>query len=608
MNIYIYRLSVVLIAGVFISLLALPVLAEDSMPKGGEVMPVLSDEAFSEAEADASEEHAVAKIAVAPWRLNAPPELAYLKAALTDMLSSRMSADDSVEVTQRDVVYDAYGFYSNGLTGSTAAAFGIGLNVDYVLYGSLSVLGGELSLDASLVDVRGGAVETFFFKGHGVESVIALTEALAEKVFDKLKGLNDAEPLAAVSVVDERTLSEGPSYTGKFSMADDSSSIIEPTEVPVEIVVPVVAPGHKTDVDRSDGFITKADIKSGKLEAKSSWRFKLGSGLFNDMEVVDLDGDGRLEIFAMKVAEIHIFRVMEDGTLKRLTVIDGIGDSKNISISTFDSDADGFDELYISRIKAGRADSCILEANSDGSNDGFEVKSCGIPFIIKSVVIDGHAMLLGQEFNKNWGLKRAVYELTVTSEGVIKGDKVPLPKGSELYGVAYGDVFGDGTDQLISIDNKRRLRVYERESADKWSREWRSTEKFGGTLTTLEYGDSQGTAKETFSLEGDIYTVDTDDNGGVEVILKTNLAGGVFGKYSKRVREFKGGFISALKWDGSGLVELWRTKEITGYVADFFIGDLDGDGARDITILVTEGTGFSSHKSKSYILFHRLSI
>lgn len=596
---YIYRVLVGLIFIAVISLVAPSVYAADTAVLG-------SDEALiSEADLDIDIE-APPKVAVAPWRLNAPPELAYLKAALTDMLSSRMGSIDFVEVIGRDVVNDAYGFYSDGLTGSTAVAFGRGIDADYVLYGSLSVLGEELSLDASLVDVEGGAAEAFFFKGRGMDSVVALTEELAAKVSGKLRALN-------VEVVEPQVDDRGVSYTGKFTAPESESGIIAPLEVSDEMIVApeepsnVSAPQHEdiTVVDaNNDEFLTKTPQDA--LRSKSSRRFKLGSGLFKDMEIFDLDGDGHLEIFAMKKAEIHILRVMEEGVIKRVKVVKSGGDIENISMSVFDADGDGSYELYISRIRGNVADSCVLTATSDG----FAIKSCGIPYLIKSTVIDGQAMLLGQSFNREWGLKRKIHVLTVLDEGVTRGDALPLPRGAELYGVAYGDLNGDDTDELIAIDSRSRLRVYERESAKEWSQEWKSSDKFGGSLTTIEYGggEDDNNGKEYFSLEGDIYAEDIDDDGGIEVVVKSNAAGGVFGKHSGRVKQFKGGVISAFGWDGSSLKELWHTKEIVGYIADFSVGDLDGDGITDLTVLVTEGTGFNSRNSESYILFHRLSI
>ena len=371
MNGYIYRAPVVLLFFIctlffFVSLGH----AEESAPVSNGEVVINDGDGLSEV---------VPNVAIAPWRLNAPTDLAYLKAALTDMLSSRMGSVDSVEVIARDVVNDAYGFYSNGLTGSTAVAFGRGLDVDYVLYGSLSVLGQVLSLDASLVDVEGGGIETFFFKGQGVESVIGLTEELAGKVLDKLKapGGEVKEPVrggVSLGLGESGTTGAEPSYTGKFSAVNAESDIIEPVEVPVEVTALDHEGQKESEVGVSDGFITKTGARQGALKKKSSWRFKLGPGVFRDMEIVDLDGDGRLEIFAMKATEIHVFRVMKSSVLKKLTVIAGSGDIENISMSAIDADGDGSKELYISRIRGDHADSCVLKATSDS----FQIKSCAI--------------------------------------------------------------------------------------------------------------------------------------------------------------------------------------------------------------------------------------
>ena len=88
-------------------------------------------------------------------------------------------------------------------------------------------------------------------------------------------------------------------------------------------------------------------------------------------------------------------------------------------------------------------------------------------------------------------------------------------------------------------------------------------------------------------MASEIQYGDFDSDGTHDIMLKQNVAGGL-GKIAKKVMFYKSGSLSRLSWNVAIFEEQWRTKEISGYIADFIISDLDGDGTNEVTMLIVE--------------------
>ena len=85
-------------------------------------------------------------------------------------------------------------------------------------------------------------------------------------------------------------------------------------------------------------------------------------------------------------------------------------------------------------------------------------------------------------------------------------------------------------------------------------------------------------------------------DGKKEIIIVKNLSS--VGNLFKNVKVFTSSEIYDLEWDGLGLVENWRTRKISGYVADYQLKDIDNDGQKEIVLaLVLSGGGPFSDRS-----------
>lgn len=123
---------------------------------------------------------------------------------------------------------------------------------------------------------------------------------------------------------------------------------------------------------------------------------------------------------------------------------------------------------------------------------------------------------------------------------------------------------------------------------------WKSEEVFGGSNTYIEPMNMSGNqttelANEPSYINLRILTYDTNQDGKREIIIVKNSSS--FARLSQNVKLFSSGEVYNLEWDGTGMVENWRTKKISGYVADYQFKDIDNDGKNEVVLALVLTVG-----------------
>lgn len=518
------------------------------------------------------------QLAVLPWKVNSEQDLGFVRDAVTEMLTSRVGsagegggaggAGGGVKIIRPDIVSEAAASHKyRGLSDKTAASIGASLEADYVVYGSLTVIGSAVSLDARLLDVSTGDVATFTASGKGLDSIIGLTDSVSTDLVARLTGRPQAPAAGALAVQ------------------------------------PQPAPAPAPPQPEAGGFILKTRKPAGQ-----EFLFKSGKldGMYNSMAAADLDGDGFKELFVLSGSGLAVLRPGPDGFK---TVEVDMPSGQNISIAAADTDGDGAREVYVSRIVDDSPDTRQVTYRGDG----YVASKTGSRWLVRTVTgRDGKGTLVGQRFRGSDGFHGEVRRLTNHDGTLVDSGKfvAGLPRGVDLFRLALMDVTGDGSDELAAVDSENRLRIYGGGDPS-WSEDWMSPGHYGGTLTRIELAvEVEGGLERRFiPVAGRMLAADTDGDGTVELVVRKNTPGGI-GWYATTPRSFKKGAVASLGWDGEtgGMVERWSTREVPGFVADFIIDDLDGDGARELTMLVAEGTEKLFGSIKSYVLSYALDI
>lgn len=525
--------------------------------------------------AQAADKPAPKKIALLPWNVNAQGDMEFVRSAMSDMLASRLGG--SVELIRPDLVRAALNNKA-ATTESAAVEAGKKLNADYVLMGSVTVFGTAVSMDAKLINSATGEAAPFNQQGTGLESVIKLTDRLSAEV---LSYLSPAKAAAPVEKAEPRQAITGT--TGKAA---------------APVAVPVSADSSEDD------FIVKASPDKTRPVA---WKSPKLDGMYSAMTAADLDKDGKKELVLVSEHKIIVGAYRDGG----FQVIQEIDDKKGSIITVFsmDADKDGAAEAYISRIEDNNAASSILEYK-DGA---YKITAGSIGWLVRTVQVDkAEPVLVGQRFRKIDGLYGDIKVLAREGNKLVeKGAfEIELPRKVDLYGFEAFDWTESNGVELVTLDDRQYLKVYEKNKDGKgWSAEYKSADYYGGTLNYIVRKEdrSGGTAPEPIPVEGRFFHVDR--NGKMELLIKKNTPGGL-GRSAKTPMSFKTGEIISLSWDKDGgtTAENWRTKQVEGYVADFVVDDLDGDGADEVTMLVVTGTEKLFGDLKSYILSHKISL
>ena len=129
------------------------------------------------------------RVVIVPFKINAEKDLTFLEEGIADMLESRLSWDDKVTVISREETKRALESVVGPLDETKAREIGAKLDADHVLFGSLTIFGNSMSIDAKLVDVSGNRPPlTFFSQSQGMDEVIPKINLFAADINEKVFG------------------------------------------------------------------------------------------------------------------------------------------------------------------------------------------------------------------------------------------------------------------------------------------------------------------------------------------------------------------------------------------------------------------------------------
>jgi TolB-like protein len=120
-------------------------------------------------------------VAVIPFRMNAEEPIGFIGDGVRDMLTSRIGSAPSIRVVKQDLVREALAKWAGSeLTEESAIDVGRTLQADYVVFGSISKIGNNVSVDVSLLDVKeGGTLTSVFTQSLGLDEVVPHMNELA---------------------------------------------------------------------------------------------------------------------------------------------------------------------------------------------------------------------------------------------------------------------------------------------------------------------------------------------------------------------------------------------------------------------------------------------
>lgn len=526
------------------------------------------------------------RVAVLPLEVYGDKDLTHLKAGLFDLLSARIAQDGAVELARSSEVDAALARAGGRVEDKRVEALAKELQVDAVVWGSLTSLGRSTSVSMKLTRFGPGASTRYFaLSSESPDDLLPRLNALGGEVG---RALNEGSPAAAAPPGSSAPVPERPAA---------SAVPAPPVPAPVPRQAPVAAPPPVP--------VASAPAATGlfPFQGAKPW-------VSDDLPLVprglatgDVDGDGRNELVLIDETSVYVYRYARAG-LQLLGRASGKTFENYVAVSVGDGTPGGRGRIFVTSMR----DKPYSYA-FDYRDGTLRPVGAELPWFVRTVEgLDNGSALLGQEFSPTgWPFQAPPRRIAAEAKGYGLGASEDLPKGFALYHFAAADLDGDRRPEFVAVDGSGRLLVYGPDKAllERWG------EGFGNSCVAWEIPGEAWTDRrpgQSVGIPVGAVARDLDGDGRQELLLARNLPEGglsIPGRDSFYGRaEVKG-----LRWDGTTFAPAGSVEGIEGCVTGLAFRDVDGDGADDLVLTVlgkkTPGMPLSASKGSVRIYFRK---
>ncbi len=525
--------------------------------------------------------HKAASIAFLPFAIHAPAaqkKFTYLREGVRDMLASRLAAKTGIKIIDKNLIDTSITTSAGRLTAEQIGTLAGKIGADYVMAGSLTFMGAGVSLDARVFPIHPlkKAAPVNFYASAGQDEIITAIDKLAGDVAEKLFGQKRS------------AIATPPAPASPPQTAHPDREFLQSTPGSSPFINPLI--------------INPAGIRGGGQFIKSQ-NLELA---LQAMDVGDVNGDGREEVVLGDKTKVFVYR--RNGN--KLTILKQIampGRYRIHAINLADLNGDGKKEIYISAADNTRPNSSAVEWR-----DGKPVYLFrNLSWYIRPLAVPGQKTILaGQQAAANGPLSPGIYRLTITKNRVTAKQRLEIPAAVNLFNFSYADLDGDGQAEIVAVNRHDNLLVLRQNG----KLLWKSADHFGGTTRFIggkPLSKSSNTQKyvdeERIYVPTRIMTADVNNDGRTDIIVNKNLS--TASRIFRNLKSYPNGELHCLTWNGIALSDLWQTKKIDGYIADYQLRrNKEGkDGKLYIGLVLRSGWGDLISSSESTVLIYDLA-
>ena len=499
--------------------------------------------------------------AVLPFGVHGPQEYQYLSQGIQSMLTTRLTWPENFTPLDAGTVKKTV----TKLPADSGAAEKIrqALGVDYLVWGSLTVMDQECSLDVNTIDPAGAnqprPTQTQLSK------VIPTLETVAQDINTQVFG----KPESAVAQA-------------------------QPVATPMNEALIVNETKAGTAYANPSLKYEDADTSMGR------WRSQTLPFASRGMVVCDGDGDGKNEVFLMTDSTLIAYRVT-NGEMRQIAELDLPKNRNYVRLNSIDINRDGRHELVIAAAQDKTPRSLLV----DFSENGFSIQEDSIPYFLGVLNVPPafSPTLVGQEVGRTKYLDSSIHQIIKANNKYELGPRINLPMGGTVFNTTFLPFENDY--QIIMIDDYDRMRVFSSTGALLTTTE----ETYAGSNLGIEYhsaalGLKAPSAKEVpqdrVFIPLRALPVNLDKDSRFELVVSRNIS--VSAQIFSNYRDYPQGEIHSLYWDGVGMSLQWKTARIKGTVTDYSLTDLDNDGALDLVVSINTHTGLAGTAKKRTIV------
>ena len=509
------------------------------------------------------------RVLITPFNINAEKDYTFLRDGIFDMLSTRLSLPDKIILIDKTLIYNEIKDMPGRLSQEDVLALGEKFQADYVLFGSLTLFGNSLSTDARLFDTaQNKTILAYDETGEKPGDVIEHIDLFADQVKADVFG---EKPTVAIAPPPKQTAPDSRQHPDE--LLKPGATVVAPTVAPQPGAAPT-------------------------LTMQRSRRFK---DQIRGITTGDIDGEGGNELIFIGKRTIYVFRYV-DNLFQKVREIEGARNHRYLSVDAADINGNGRVEIFVSAVSSDNTTMTSFVLEWDGKK--FVDVTSRSKWYYRVIDMPGRGdVLIGQKRGSVNAFSPAIHELTWKADGYEPADRITIPKPTNVYGFSYGEALNDGRNVWLVTSDYNILQIVD----DAGQEEWKSSEKYGANDIFIDFRSDlenpivQGEKDYTrYYLPNRMFITDLDNDGKKEVLVTKNVdkAGGLL----RKSRIFDKGAIECLAWDGIGLYPKWKSREVSGYISDFTLVDIDNDGRKELALSVVADPGTGLTKPKSYIV------
>lgn len=505
--------------------------------------------------------------AVLPFGVHGPQEYQYLSQGVQSMLTTRLTWPENF--TPLDAGTIKKNVATPPADAGAAEKIRQALGVDYLVWGSLTIMGQECSLDVNTVDPSGAN-----------------------------------QPRPAQTQLDQVI------PTLETVAAEINAQVFKRPETATAAAKPVAKPMNEAlIVNESQGGTAYANPSLKYQDADASmgrWRSQTMPFASRGMVVCDGDGDGKNEVFVMTDDTLLAYRVT-DGQMKQIADMKLPSNRNYVRLNSIDINRDGRHELVIAGAMEQDPKSLIV-----GFDGKFAIEEDYIPYFLGVLNMPPAftPMLVGQGVGKTKYMQSSIHQMVKSGGKYELGPTIALPMGGNVFNVTF--VPHENSHQIIMIDDYDRMRVFSATGALLTV----TDETYAGSNLGIEYHPAALGLKAPDAKQSPQYTVyiplrgipcNLDKDNRYELIISRNIS--VSAQIFSNYRDYPQGEMHSLYWDGVGMSLQWKTARIKGTIVDYALTDLDNDGSLDLVVNINSHTGMAgTNRKKTMVVAYPLDL
>lgn len=498
---------------------------------------------------------------VAPFSVSGAQGYSYLGQAVPSMLTSRLFLQGKFEPVARQ---DAALKEKAPASRDAAASLGRQFNADYVIWGSVTVMGDQASLDVSTLSPDGKV-----WKESSTTAVNAL-----------IGGLQNVADSINIEVFGRTDVSRSAASAGTGTGSPNSAFVMNETYGRVQ----------------DNAYLNPALRYQGTESESAQIRSQMIGFECMGMEVADIDGDGRNEVLLLNDNTLNAYVWKDGNKLVEIGEYKIPSSMKPVLARHYEQDG----KNYVILSGYDKSDTNAYSQVLQFSQGKFRVVVRNVRRYLNVVNIPPlyAPALIAQDSDRSKVVSGAVYEARIRGDEVVRGGKLSnLPKQATVFNFSWIPADrGKRGDHLALIAENETLVTY-----DARGNRLAGTEDTYSGSSVYAMGDrgigslaSSGESSDAvlYYIPMRMPVVDLDRDGRYELIVNKPItaAGKLFSNY----RTYPQGEIHAMLWNGMGMELLWKTRRIRGTVCDVSVADVNNNGKVDLVVAVNSYAGLTS--------------